>query len=150
MFTPEAVQDKWKSVSRAVDIRHQIDKHPWLVLGGSVVFGCLAFESLAWATKKTAKPPDPVPKPHPSREDAGHSIGEPPIESVETVATNGTVDESGLKSSLWDELRTVAIGAFIGVAEDVTSRAAIRVRDGLNRMRPSAPISRSDEKGERR
>ena len=127
-----AVQDAVQSVSNAFDFQRQIDRHPWLVLGGSVVLGYLAVEFLTRSAKKSGQSAETTPLPHPSADNAGHENGEPAVQSAATGAAIAAAYESGLKSSSWHQLRSMAIGALIGIAQDVASRAVPHVMNYLN------------------
>ena len=74
----EAVQDAVRSASNAVDVPRQIDRHPWLALGGSVALGFLAAELLHRSKKrsKTATLPCPL------SENAGRENTEPAVQSA--------------------------------------------------------------------
>ena len=97
----EAVRDAVHSVSNAFDIRRQVDRHPWLVLGGSVALGYLAFRFLAGSARKSNQPPKTVAPPRPS---AGESNGQPVVESAATSGPIAAASESGLKDSSWHQL----------------------------------------------
>jgi hypothetical protein len=118
-----AVQDAVHSVGNALDARRQIDRHPWLALGGSVVLGFLAAEFLARSARKPGQPPDEVPSPNKSTKNAEHENRKPAVQSTATGAALAAAYEAGLKSSSWHQLRSMAIGALIGIAQDVVSRA---------------------------
>ena len=115
----EAVQDAVRSASNAVDVPRQIDRHPWLALGGSVALGFLAAELLHRSKKrsKTATSPCPL------SENAGRENTEPAVQSAAAGAALAAAYESGVKSSSWRQLRSMAVGALMGIAQDVVSRA---------------------------
>jgi len=140
-----AVQDAVQSVSNAFDFHRQIDRHPWLVLGGSVVLGYLAVEFLTRSAKKAGQPTGTAPLPCPSADNAGHENGEPAVQAAATGAAIAAAYESGLKSSSWHQLRSMAIGALIGIAQDVASRAVPSVMNYLAGNRASAPIEQPTE-----
>ena len=118
-----AVQDAVHSVGNALDVRRQINRHPWLALGGSVVLGYLAAEFLARPARKSGQPPEVAPSPNASAESAEHENGKPALESAATGAALAAAYESGVKSSSRRQLCNMAIGALIGIAQDVVSRA---------------------------
>ncbi len=66
-----AVQDAVHSVSNALDMRRQINRHPWLALGGSVVLGYLAAEFLARSARKSGQPPEEARSPGAVRGERG-------------------------------------------------------------------------------
>jgi hypothetical protein len=140
-----AFQDAVQSVSNAFDLRRQVDRHPWLVLGGSVVLGCLAVEFLTRPAKKAGQPPETVTPPGPSADNTGHGSGEPAVQSAATGAAIAAAYESGLKSSSWHQLRSMAIGALIGIAQDVASRAIPQVMNYFDGSRTGEPIDQPTE-----
>jgi len=143
-----AVQDAVHSVSNALDVRRQIDRHPWLALGGSVALGFLAAEFLA-RSKKSGQPPGTAPQRSPSSENAGHESGNSAAQSVATGAAITAAYESGLKRSSWQQLRGMAIAALFGIAQEVASHAVPPLMNYLTGKRGSAQsdqptVSKSD------
>jgi hypothetical protein len=125
----DAARDTVQYVRRAFDIPRHVERHPWLALGGSVVLGYLAAEFLTRAKKQGAgstAPSSPLPAPSQTRESA-----EPEVQTAATDAALAAAYESGSKISFWREMRTMAIGALIGIAEDVISHAVPPVMDYL-------------------
>jgi ABC-type transporter Mla subunit MlaD len=120
-----AVQDAVQSFSNALDVRRQFDRHPWLILGGSVVLGYLAAELLTDSPEELTQRPVTAPQPLPPANNANHGSGE----------------SSG--NSSWNQLRDAALGSLIGIVQDVASRAAPHVIDYLAGKRASAPIGNS-------
>ena len=118
-----AVQDAVHSVSNALDVRRQIDRHPWLVLGGSAVLGYFAAEFLARSARKSGQPPEAALSPRASTQSAEHENGKPAVQSAAAGAAVVAAYEAGLKSSSWHELRSMAISALIAIAQDVVSHA---------------------------
>ncbi len=143
-----AIQDAVHSVSNALDVRRQIGRHPWLALGGSVALGFLAAEFLA-RSKKSGQLPASAPQRCQSTENAGHENGNSAAQSMATGAAITAAYESGLKSSPWHQLRSMAIGALFGIAQEVASRAVPPLMNYLTGKRGSAqsgppPVSESD------
>jgi cell division septum initiation protein DivIVA len=81
-----AVQDAVQSVSNAFDVRRQFDRHPWLVLGGALVVGYLAYELLAGSGKKSEQSPESASWPGPAAGNAGDDKGQPAIAHAATSA----------------------------------------------------------------
>ncbi len=124
----EAVQGTVHSLSNVLDVPRHVERHPWLALGGSVVLGYLAAEFLG-RSKKTGQSLATASPPNPLAQSAGQDTSEPAIQSAATVAAIAAAYESGLKSSSRQQLRSMAIGAIIGIAQDVVSRAIPPVMD---------------------
>jgi ElaB/YqjD/DUF883 family membrane-anchored ribosome-binding protein len=135
-----AVQDAVQSVSNAFDFRRQIDRHPWLVVGGSMVLGWLAVKFFTRPAKKAGQPLETITPPGPSADNTGRGSGEPAVQSAATGAAIVAAYESGLKSSSWHQLRSMAIGALIGITQDVASHAIPQVMNYFSGNRASAPI----------
>ena len=135
--TAVAVQDAVQSVSDAFDIRLQMEKHPWLILGGSVVLGYLAVEFLEGPAKKTRPRRDPAPLPPPAStpvaQNGVHTNGKAAAESVAHAAAMMANQQASLESSPWHQLQTATINALIGAVQDVAARAVPQVMDYLNR-----------------
>ena len=117
-----AVQDAVHSASNAFDVPRQIDRHPWLALGGSVAVGFLAAE-LLHRLKNSAQQPDKATASCPFAESTGHENTKPAVQSAAAGAALAAAYESGVKSSSWQQLRSMAVGALMGIAQDVVSRA---------------------------
>jgi hypothetical protein len=132
-----AVQDAVHSISDALDVRRQIARHPWLALGGSVVLGYLAAGFLA-RSKKSGQLPETAAASCTSAEKAGHENTEPAVQSAAAGAALAAAYESGVKSSSWRQLRSMAIGALMGIAQDVVSRAIPPVMNYLAGKRSNA------------
>lgn len=119
----EAVHDAVKSVTNAFDLERQIDRHPWLVVGGAVVLGYLAAGYLAQPAESAERSPAAPPQPSPSAEN-GHQAAA----------------ESSTKSSFWREMRGVALGALVVIVRDVAARAIPQVLSALSEGQAGARI----------
>lgn len=129
-----AVHDAVRSVSNALDVRRQIDKHPWLFFGGSVAVGYLAVEYFAASAKKP-ETPETAHRPRPAGDFGSYRQG-PSVAYARSM------------NSFWFELRGAAIGALVGVVQDVASRAVPHVMNYLTSQRAGAPIKQPDKTGE--
>lgn len=146
-----AVQDAMKSVSNVFDIGHQINKHPWLVLGGAVVVGYLAVDVLEESTKSTGQR-SKSDSPRPSAENGGHRNGTPVVEFRPTAASIPAARESAISNSPWQQLTNAATGALIGIVQDAAARVVPEVMGYLSRSKAlpnsveSAPLTRETRK----
>lgn len=119
-----AVQHAVHSVSNAFDLKRQIHQHPWLVIGGSVALGYLASELLTGLTKKS--------QPQSSTNDnTSTRHGDSATEPSETATVTPAVEEPGLKTSSWQQLRDMALGALVGLAREVATRVVPPMVDYL-------------------
>jgi hypothetical protein len=133
-----AVQDAVQSVSNAFDLPRQINRHPWLALGGSFALGCLAVEYLNRSAKRSRQPPEAIATSAPVADDAGHGIEETAGQNTATAAALAGAYEAGLNSSAWHQLRRAAVGAFLVIAQDVAVRAVPQVLNYLSRGKSAA------------
>ena len=117
----EAVQGAVQSVSNAFDVRRQVEKHPWLILGGAVVVGYLAAELLT----------SPVKKPEPLAKTA------PPPRPPMNDNTPAPADKPSQGQQLWHQLSSAAIGPLLGIVQDLASHAVPHVIDYLTGKRAS-------------
>jgi cell division septum initiation protein DivIVA len=115
-----AVQDAVQSVTNALDLRRQFDRHPWLILGGSVALGYLAAELLT-----------------DSADESAGKTGAP-----RSFADNASHDGASMGSS-WHQLKNAAVASLIGIVQDVASRAGPLVLDYLTGKQDSVPLSNS-------
>jgi hypothetical protein len=144
-----AVNDAAQSVSNAFDLRRQIDRHPWLCVGGSVVLGYLAVKFLTGSAKKSNQPLGTAFPTGLVTDKSMHGNAAVPanVKQAATSAATATdlasAYESGLKRSSWDQLRSVAIGALIAVVQGVASRAVPEVMGYLagNRDKPNDDVA---------
>lgn len=98
-----AVEGAVHSVSEAFDLRQQIEKHPFLVLGGATALGYIAAECMtAYERAQMMRPMISTPQ----------GIAQP-------QATNTTSP----MSPLLRELQTMAIGVLVGSIQGVAMRA---------------------------
>jgi hypothetical protein len=138
----EVVQDAAHSLSNAFDLRRQIDRHPWLVLGGAVALGYLANELLTVRKQATEKPLEGTPIRHPSidaeTQDRTQGVGT----AAATRAAVTAAYESGRRNSAWGQLRDVAMGAMISVVQEAVSRSVPSVLDYLIGTRATTPEAR--------
>jgi len=126
----ESVQDTVESVKSAFDLSEQMNKHPWLMMGGAVAVGYLGGRMLL-GHSYTALPPGSdgsAPRRPPSRTEAATSAV-----SSAASATAGWLEE--LAAPLMKQAEQMALGVLAGVAADlVHSSAPEAVRGQLNEM----------------
>jgi uncharacterized protein YoxC len=130
----DSVQGAMHSVGDALDLGLQTDRHPWIVMGGSVALGFLAVRLLQSATKKSNGKPRRT-KPRPAQpflrtrvgERNGHKAVETPAVETGHEEASGTNKPSWFKEEL-SRLKGVAIGALMGVVRDMVFR---NLSDGI-------------------
>lgn len=138
-----AVQDAMKSVSNAFDVGSQISRHPWLVLGGSVVLGYLAVDLLDESGRSSKKKLRTSTLRRPSADTADHRNGTPTGEFQPAAAAILADRESRSGNSPWHQLTSAATGALIGIVQDAAARVVPQVMDYLNRSNVPGPPAAS-------
>ena len=139
-----AVQDAVQSVNNAFDFQREINRHPFLVVGGAVALGYLAVEFMAESEKKSDQTPEAAHTPSLLADNMADRIGKSAVESAAIAAAY----EAGRKSSSWHQLQDLAARSLTGVAQDMASRALPQLLDYFTGSRTSAPVSRTDDTGE--
>ena len=126
----DTVQDSVQSVSNAFDLPLQIERHPWLAVGGSVVLGYLAFELLHGPTKECENGREPEPQPSRSAVQFQNGNGHHAVESAQ---------ESSSKSRFWAETRGMLSGTLMGAVSAMVSRGVPTALDYLAKTFHSDP-----------
>lgn len=119
-----AVQSTVRSVGEAFDLRRQIDRNPWWVMGGAVAVGFLAAELFAPARREVEHPRPAPPPPPPAPAPRAAEPAKP--------KADGT-------GSLWSQLKNSAVGAFRGVMHEVSTQAVPELLNFLNVKPPEPP-----------
>jgi hypothetical protein len=106
----ESVEGTVQSVAETFDLRLQVERHPWLMLGGAVALGCVAG---AWSRglEETVRHAPPPPPPEPN---FGNG------KDADQART-----ESPGASWLWDGLnrfKGLGVGLVMGVVRDLARR----------------------------
>jgi ElaB/YqjD/DUF883 family membrane-anchored ribosome-binding protein len=107
----ESVQETVEAVKRTFDLRQQVDRHPWLMVSGSVVSGFLCERLMERYPAETSYASPPAPRPS----GAGTADG---------AQAPGTLDK--LYHTFEGELtkvRELAVGTLFGVLRDLVKRA---------------------------
>jgi len=116
----EAVQETVHSVGEVFDLRLQTERHPWLVLGGSVTVGYLAAQLLGPSQEKESswgEPQNTWSASHASVPNTGNGYQAQP-----GAAASG----SGVKSWLGEQVgrfEGLAISSLMGVLRDMAAKA---------------------------
>ena len=116
-----AVQDAVHSVGNAFDVPRSSTDIPGCSFGGSFVCGCLAVEYLTRSAQRPRQMPATSSLPGLAAEDAELGNGEAALQPVATSAAIMAAYESGARSSSWQQLRTIAMGAVIGIVRDIAA-----------------------------
>lgn len=142
--TVEAVQDAVTSVRNTFDLQRITGSHPWLVVGGAAAIGYLATKAFT-----SVEPADNSPAlTHPA---SAAVIAPEHRNGTSNTHTNAITNsaritpETSVTNSAWDQLRIAAVGAFIGIASDMASRAAPLLMDYLTSSPGRKPDSSDPE-----
>ena len=135
------IQDAAKTVSQAFDLTQHIQKHPWLVVGGAVVAGYLAAEFLTDSGSPSASGS------RPATPDSGQGPAFPtamngsPLNLDAAASYRPGAYTPVSKPTFLDHLSEAAIGSFIAIVPQITSRLVPRIVDRLMRdwEQPSPP-----------
>lgn len=119
----EAVQDAIQSVNNAFDVRHHLDKHPWLFLTGAAALGYLACDLLE-DSEKSRRPEQNLPVPPRSsalqpRQNSGNGAAENAV---------SVPNQSGRQ-----QFTSAATGALIGILQDAARHVVPLVLECLQR-----------------
>jgi len=130
----ESFQETVESVKSAFDLSEQMQKHPWLLLGGAVVAGFVGGRLLMGRDYTALPPPsDGSPaRPAPSRTEAATSA----VRSAATSAASSTVSLlESMAGPVLKEAEKLAFGVLTGVVSDLVKNSAPEAMRGqLNEM----------------
>jgi len=136
----DKVQETVQSVGEALSLRTQMERHPWLVLGGAVAVGCMVGASFGTdeaATERTPSAATPAP---------------PPPWTGRASARESAVsdsDQHGILGDALTQLKNLGLSYVMGIVRDlarnelpeaVASRVADEV-DALTSKLGASPIS---------
>jgi len=136
----DKVQETVQSVGEAFSLRTQMERHPWLVLGGAVAVGCMVGASFGGDETATEKAPAAATPPPP-----------PPPWSGRASARESSVSDSdrhGIWGDALSQLKNLGISYVMGIVRDlarnelpeaVASRVADEV-DALTSKLGTSPI----------
>ncbi len=125
-----AVQDAVQTVSNAFDLRRQIDRHPWLVVGGSVAVGYLLSELLSGPKKNSRNPVSSAPF-FPAAAGLRYRDGTESTESGSGDSASSINGEQGSLSSYWDQITTAVMGPIMEKVQELASRAVPQLMEQL-------------------
>ena len=109
----DTVQESVQSVSNAFDLPLQVERHPWLAVGGSFVLGYLTCELLNAPPKEFEDDPRTESRPSFSSVPSQNGDGHHAIERAQ---------EASSKSLVWAEMRGMLTGALMGAVSTMISR----------------------------
>lgn len=132
----EAMHETVETVKDTFDVKLQMKRHPWAMLGGSIVLGYLGGRLLERSRPDGPRAGDWPHTPHwthgpfAGREPNGEYRGPQPSAPVSPPAADGQSPDTGLLSSLTSQfgpelhkLKEMAVGAALGVCRDVITES---------------------------
>ena len=130
-----AVQDAVQSVSKAFDFPRQIERHPWIAVGGSFALGYLASELLNAPTTASAS------ESAPSAAQTQNGNGQHAVESPPT---------SSSKSLPWAEMRGMLTGVLMGALSTIVTQGVPTALDYFAKSLRDDPDQAPEGEGARR
>ncbi len=129
--TAETVTGALQSVTDALDVRRQIEEHPWMALGGAVVLGYIAHEVLNGTEWKISQPLEAASKLGLFRGTNGHSRDhqDAPANGAATAAATPAYNGAQMLNSPFMQLKTLAVNTLLEMAKDAAARAVPLVSD---------------------
>ena len=133
--TVEAVTDAVHSVSNAFDFPRQVERHPWIAVGGSFALGYLASELLNAPTTTSAS------ESAPSAAQTQNGNGQ---HAVESPPTNSS------RSLPWAEMRGMLTGVLMGALSTIVTHGVPTALDYFAKSLRDDPDQAPEGEGERR
>ena len=125
----DTVQESVQSVSNAFDLPLQVERHPWLAVGGSFVLGYLTCELLNAPAKEFENDPR-------TEQPSGSSV---PLQNGDGHHAIERAQETSSKSVVWAEMRGMLTGALMGVVSTMISQGVPIALDYLAKNFHSDP-----------
>ena len=132
------VSDGVQSVTEVFDLPLQIERHPWLAVGGSLFLGYLASEILHAPPIKSNYEPGTEPRSSQSADQAQNGNGRHVIEPRQANSS---------QSLLWAEMKGMVAGALMGAVSTMISRGVPTALDYLTKGFSSDPNPNEDPVG---
>ena len=130
-----AVHDAVHSVSNAFDFPRQVERHPWIAVGGSFALGYLASELLNAPTMASAS------ESAPSAAQTQNGNGHHAVESPPT---------SSSKSLPWAEMRGMLTGVLMGALSTIVTQGVPTALDYFAKSLRDEPDQAPEGEGARR
>jgi hypothetical protein len=127
----DALQDVVHSLSNAFDLRRQLDRHPWLNLGGCAALGYLAFGYLSTPKKDERTQKDEPLNSPPLANQVRFENGALFKDAISPSAASDSSPETDGESSAWHQLKLAAVQALVGIVREVAARSVPAVADFL-------------------
>jgi ElaB/YqjD/DUF883 family membrane-anchored ribosome-binding protein len=130
----DTVEETVSTVKKTFDLRRQVERHPWGMVSGSVALGyfagCLANRTATPPAHRRAVGGEPAPAPLASvtdRNGGPYRHPGPDGAAQESRPEQRSTGQGGLAGRFqeeFDQLKSLAIGAAIGVARDLVAQSS--------------------------
>jgi len=112
----ESVQETVASVKETLNVRKQVERHPWAMFGGAMLVGCFAGSLLGRRSSRKRTETTTVPE--------GRKEVAPPVGNGNGRSRKAPPEEEGALQSALKTIKGLAIGTLMGVLRDVLVEAA--------------------------
>ena len=147
--TMQAVEQATHTLSNALDIRRQIDRHPWLVLGGAILVGYVAVDLLQGPKNSNLQGAEKISSvPDPAASEASQKNATGTLESTENATAIAATRHPSQKVSSWDQLRDIAMRSLMATVPIVVAQIVPRIIDQLMDNWVGTPTNHSENLGE--
>ena len=136
----ESVHESVQNVSNAFDLPLQVQRHPWMTLGGSFVLGYLARELLEAPVKVPESEPRRYPQTSQSAPQSENGNG-----NGHHVAEAGQEDVSS--SPPWAEMKGMLVGVLMSTVSAIVARSVPTALDYLAQSLRTDPNPNEDPVG---
>ncbi|WP_010584050.1 hypothetical protein [Schlesneria paludicola] len=127
----QVVRKAGRSLTSMLDVRQQLQRHPWLVLGGSSVLGYLMIGRILGRKKAAHAPTTAAPQSiSTANPDAEHTESVNPANPAPTIAT-AVDDQTNVWTTSRQQLSELAIHSLTNIISALASRAIPVVVDRI-------------------
>ncbi len=147
--TIQAVEQATHTLSNALDIRRQIDRHPWLVLGGAILVGYVAVDLLKGPKNLNLEGAETSSSvPDSAASDASQKNATRILESTENATAIEATRHPSQKGSYWDQLRDIAMRSLMATVPIVVAQIVPRILDQVMDNWVGTPTNPAENLGE--
>jgi hypothetical protein len=147
--TVQAVEHATHFLSNALDVRRQINRHPWLVLGGAIVVGYVAVDLLKGPKNSNLQGADRSSSvPDPAASDASQKNATRTLKSTENATAFAATRHPSRKGSSWDQLRNIAMRSLMATVPIVVAQIVPRILNQVMDDWVGTPTNHAENLGE--
>ena len=119
----QTVQDTVQSVKDTFDLPRQMDRHPWLMVGGAVAVGFVAGKLLDYAPEAAEAAGGVAESLRPTGQRLAEAVSTAPAAAASTAAGLFSTLERMFGPEL-NQVKALAVGALLGMVRDAAMEAA--------------------------